>query len=668
MPLRYSGFLPLRLLVAFAALACCATSVRAEDLRPSVLAALTKATFEVVLEKPKTDSLSYEKELPFDLLPYRERNDKYQPIGTAFAMGSGQFVSAAHVTGLGSESVRRRIFLRDSDGKIIGIDRVVKYSAARDFIVFTVKDYQPAGMLKANANPHKNDKVFAVGNALGEGVIVRDGLYTSDTPEENDGLWKWMRFSAAASPGNSGGPLVDRDGRAIGVVLRKSRNENLNYALPIGEILRASSAKAEIRAKMMFKLDITDRTLQSNLDETIDLPMGYMQFGHTLQAVFSRFTESLSERFKAANRDDMFPAAAGAKGLLYRTNFAASFPHILAKQRDGTWDTTLPSDRREAEIGKNGSLVFGSMGNFAYIRMLAPDDAPAGRLHTDSKLFMDLVLRGLYFSRSFGAEKVRITSLGGAVEQAVHTDAYQRKWQVRRWTVEHSDEKIVTYALPIPGGYAILLNASDEAASSMYELDMKTLVDFVFVTYYGTLRQWRDFLALKEMLPAAFGSIAVEPSYGKEFRYRSPRLSFSYPDALMKVTENSDLHLKFSYFEDKGRVVWDVSSVMVGEDKDTTASVSFGRHLRPPTTLPDAERKTWEALVSRRMPYSGAAFFDKSRTIIGAAQELPALKAVSAADSPVLYSVVYAADGTQDSRTMEDRLDRFRAGVKIIEP
>jgi hypothetical protein len=308
------------------------------------------------------------------------------------------------------------------------------------------------------------------------------------------------------------------------------------------------------------------------------------------------------------------------------------------------------------------------MGNFVYMRMQAPDDAPAGRLHTDSKLFMDLVLRGLYFSRPFGSEKVRITSLGGAAEQAVHTDAYQRRWQVRRWTVEYSDEKVVTYALPVPGGYAILLNASDEAASSMYELDMKTLVDFVFVTYYGTLRQWRDFLALKEMLPAAFGSIAVEPSYGKEFRYRSPRLSFSYPDELMKVSENSDLHLKFSYFEDKGRIVWDVSSVIAGEDKDTTASVSFSRHLRPPATLPDAERKTWESLVSRRMPYSGAAFFDKSRTIIGAPQEPPGLKAVPAAGSSVLYSVVYAADGTQDSRTMEDRLDRFRAGVKIIEP
>lgn len=647
-------------------LACSPAPARAEDLPDEVLEALRKATFEVVVEKPQTDPLTYEKELPVDLLPYRVRNDKFQSIGTAFALEGGQFVSAAHAVSLGSESVRRRIHLRDSDGRIVDLDRILKFSIARDFIVFTVKDYRPAGALQASAAARKNDKVFAVGNALGEGVIARDGLYTSDTPEEEDGRWNWIRFSAAASPGNSGGPLVDRDGRAIGVVLRKSQNENLNYALPIAEVLNGSTAKAEISAKMVFKLDITDRTLQSKLDETIGLPLGYMQFGQALQAVFNRSTASLSERFKAAHRDDMFPASLGAQGLLYRTGLSASFPRILAKQRDGTWDAVMPGERRQAEIGKNGYVSFGTMGNFLYMRLEAPEDVPLARLHADSKLFMDLLLRGLYFSRSFGAERVRITSLGRAKEEAIHVDGYRRKWQVRRWSIPHSDETIVTYALPLPGGYAILLNAADEAASFMYEVDMKTLSDFAFVTYYGTLRQWKHFLAAKEMLPAAFESIAIDASYGKQFRYRSKRLSFSYPDELMKVTENSDLHLKFSYFKEHDRVVWDVSSVLVGEDKDTTESVSLGRHLHPPEAMPDSDRSTWESLVNGRMPYTGAAFFDKSRTIIGSPYP-PRLTKNEVRDSSVLYSVIYAADGSHDAATMQRRLERFRAGIRVDE-
>lgn len=655
-------FLRWRVVAWMAALAL-ALPAQAEELSGKVLTALGKATYEVVLEKPTTDSLSYEKELPFDLLPFKERNDKYLSIGTAFALGGGQYVSAAHVVTLSSDSVRRRIHLRDPQGRIVELDRILKYSIARDFIVFTVKDHRPQGVLRTSTAARKNDKVFAVGNALGEGIIVRDGLYTSDTPEEEEGRWKWLRFSAAASPGNSGGPLVDRDGRVLGVVLRKSQNENLNFALPISEVLQAPANKAEVRLKAIFKLDITDRTLQGKVDETLDLPMGYMQFGRALQERLSQFSTSLSERFQTTYRDDMFPQSAGAQALLYRSNVTATFPRMLAKQRDGTWDAVMPSERRDAEIGRNGKLIFGKMGNFIYLRVVAPDDASVAQLQKDSKLFMDLLLRGLYFSRSFGSERVRITSLGPAKEEAVHVDAYQRKWQVRRWNIEHSDEKIVTYALPQPDGFAILLNAADESASYMYELDMKTLSDYAFVSYYGTLKQWKEFLAARDMLPAALASVAIDADYGKRFSYRSARMSFSYPADLMKVAENSDLHLKLSYFLEDGRVVWDISSVTAGEDKDTSTFLMINRQPRPPESLPDNERWTWESLVSARMPYAGDAFYEKSRTVIasvlGAQRSRDELSAAS-----VLYSVAYSVDGTQDKAQMAERLERFRAGVQ----
>jgi len=642
-----------------------AQTARAEDLSAEVLQSLRKATFEVVLEKPTTDSLTYEKPLPFDLLPYRVRNDKYESIGTAFALDNGQFVSAAHVMTLASESVRRRIHLRDPGGKIIDIDQIQKYSMGRDFIVFTVKNYQPAGRLATSSSAQANDKVFAVGNALGDGIVVRDGLYTSDTPEEEDGRWKWLRFSAAASPGNSGGPLVDREGRVIGVVLRKSENENLNFALPIAEVLNAPN-QAELRVKAIFKLDITDRTLPGKLDEVVDLPKGYMELGKILQEKLNHFSVSLSDQFKAAQRDDMFPQAAGAQAILYRSNISATFPRMLSKQRDGTWDAVMPGERREAEVGKNGSLIYGKMGNFFYLRLKAPEDVSVARLQADSKLFMDLILRGLYFSRAFGPETVRITSLGPAKEAAVHVDAYQRSWQVWRWNIEHSDEKIVIYALPQPDGYAIMLNAADESASFSYEVDMKTLCDFAFVTYYGTLGQWKDFLSHKDMLPAAFKSITVEADYGKEFRYRSPRMSFSYPNELMKVTKDSDLQLKFSFFKEADRVVWDVSTLVAGEDKNTSTVVLLSSYRRPPASLPDSERRTWESLTHARMPFTGAAFFDKSHTVIATAQP-PAAARGDLSEQSLLYSVVYSVEGSQDSAAMEKTLGSFRAGLQVNE-
>ncbi len=658
---------PYRKTVLLAFALSLAAPAAAEDLQADVLARLRKATFEVVLEKPKTDSLTYERELPFDLLPFRIRNDKYQSIGTAFALQDGQFVSASHVVNLASESVRRRIRLRDSDGNIIALDKVLKFSAPRDFIVFTVKDYRASDHLQPGLKTRKNDKVFAVGNALGEGVISRDGLYTSDTPEEENGRWNWIRFAAATTPGNSGGPLVDREGQVLGVVLRKSQNENLNYALPLAEVLDAPAASGEVRAKMMFRLDITDRTLKRTLDETIALPLAHTRFGEKLQKIFNDFVVSLSNEFMTAHSNDMFPQSPGAEALLYRTKAAATFPHVLAKQRDGTWDAVLPNERRTAEIGRNGSVTFGSMGNFLYMSMRAPEGVSLGQLQSDSKLFMDLLLKGLYFSRSFGAEQVRITSLGKAKSEGVHLDAYQRKWQVRRWLIEHSDEAIVTYALPVPGGFAILLNSAHESASSMYEIDMKTLADFAFITYYGTLKQWQEFMARRDLLPAAFDSISIEPVYGRQFRYRSSRLQLAYPSELMKVTEDSDLHLMFSYFKENGRVVWDVTSVVAGEDKNTNEHVSVGRHIQPPKSLPDSERVAWESLVNRRMPYTGSPFFDKSRTVIAAIHPKADMRKAPPSDQTVLYSVLYAADGSKDGTTMEERLKRFSSGVAVNE-
>jgi len=56
-----------------------------------------EATFEVVVPKPAEDAVKYERPPPFELLPFTERNDKYWPLGTAFAISEDTFVTASHV-------------------------------------------------------------------------------------------------------------------------------------------------------------------------------------------------------------------------------------------------------------------------------------------------------------------------------------------------------------------------------------------------------------------------------------------------------------------------------------------------------------------------------------------------------------------------------------------
>jgi serine protease Do len=89
---------PLRLFFAAAVSVLSAFGApHAEGLDSSAQWRLHQATFEVVLEKPVSDPLSYEKTLPLELLPYAERVGKYRPLGTAFAIGHDRFATAAHV-------------------------------------------------------------------------------------------------------------------------------------------------------------------------------------------------------------------------------------------------------------------------------------------------------------------------------------------------------------------------------------------------------------------------------------------------------------------------------------------------------------------------------------------------------------------------------------------
>ena len=179
--------------------------VCAGELAADVQRDLRRATFEVVQLKPAEGAVTYERPLPMDLMPYQQRNDKYRSIGTAFAIAANRYVTARHVIMVGLDSQFGPPALRDEAGKVYEIDQVLRFSDREDFVVFSLRE-QPKDVqyLKAGSKPALNQTVFSVGNALGQGVVIRDGIYTSDTPEEQDGQWSWLRFTAAASPGNSG--------------------------------------------------------------------------------------------------------------------------------------------------------------------------------------------------------------------------------------------------------------------------------------------------------------------------------------------------------------------------------------------------------------------------------------------------------------------------------
>ncbi len=633
------------------------------SLPEKALKAVNDCVLEVVVPKPEKDSMQYEKKLPLDLLPYAVRNDKYYSIGTAFAISPSQFVSAAHVVMLGDGSQFRELYLRDGAGKVYPIDQVIKYSGNRDFAVFTVKGRENGPSLPINTAPEVNQKVFAVGNALAQGIVIRDGLYTSNTLEEEQGAWKWMRFSAAASPGNSGGPLLDKNGNAIGIVLRKSENENLNFALPLSEVLKAPE-KAVFHFKMKYLLDNMDMTVIDTFHEEVGLPLRYQELDTKADAITARFSATLLKKLLAENAANLFPNGSGSTAMLNK-NFNAVFPRIIAKGEDGNWDAFKPQDIKGADLGNNGHLSYGGVGRTYYFYVHKPDNVTMKDFLGDSKLFMDLLLKGVYVYREIGSEKIKIVSMGKAEEEQAYTDSYGRKWTIRTWKQEFNDQAFAVFSLPVPGGCIAMVRA-DRTGSVMsgHIPDLKVLTDFIFASYYGTFKEWKELLALKDMLPGVFSGIRIQIESGKLFTFNSKRFSVSYGPDQMKITDTSDLNLQFAYFRDRGKVVWDVDGIVIGEDKSNKNSYSVFRLTRPPKELPDSYQNFWTNATEQKFPYDHSAFFKEGDTAINTVY---AGKKTRDKNADLYYLVGYWMNGKIEQELMGSKLDGFMKNLKVHE-
>jgi len=646
------------------AAASAATYASAEQFDAESIRRISGAVFEVVIEKPVRDSLSYAQPLPMHLIPYAVRTDKYYSIGTAFAIGPMQFVTAAHVLNLGLESQLPQACLRDRDGNIFQIDRVVKYSEQRDFAVFTLKGKMAQVYFQVNQIPAVNQKVFAVGNALGEGIVIRDGLYTSSTPEAENGAWKWLRFSAAASPGNSGGPLLDGAGNVIGVVLQKSPNENLNLALPISEVLNAKENLAVVHRLMQFSILNMPFGATAKSHQEIRLPKSPQELSRELVSGLELSGYDLADSVFKQHRAIIFPNGAGAENLL-GTNHHLTFlfPYLIMQGQDGNWTVNRAPETKVADFPNNGRLKSGNIGNTLFFYLQKPDDMALETLYRDSKQFMDLVLKGFYLPRKFESEQVRVTSLGKPCEEYLFTDSYGRKWLVKSWLIEYSDEKVVTFSLPVPGGCVTMMRANQTGAVNVGDVaDLKILTNFVMAPYHGTLKKWREFLAQRELLPQALSDLKLYFDYGKRFDYQSKHFSLSFTPELLRISEKSLVTLDLDFFRQGGRTVCDVSSLSYGEDLGEYTYFAITRASRPAKGASDKMQAEWEKLAGARYPYNRSAYSeDKFTAITGL------VKAPQNPVPEVLYTALYGQNGKVEQAEMDRKFGQLLALITVGE-
>ncbi len=618
---------------------------------------LRAATFEVVQLKPSDGDVTYERPLPIDLMPYQQRTDLYRSVGTAFAIGPNRFVTAGHVIVLGAGSHFGPPALRDAAGRVYPIDQVLEYSQQEDFVVFSLRE-SPGRMryLTAGAKPELNDAVFAAGDALGAGVVIRDGVYTSDSPEEQDGKWNWLRFTAAASPGNSGGPLVDRAGHLVGVVLRKSPNENLNYALPIAQVLGAKAGEGRMSSRASIRLPIMDTAETMQLDEHFALPRELPEFYKTWMKIVEAATQRGLLQLLAHNATHVFPHGPGSDRLL-NTIERSPFPQRIQEGRTGIWMISGPRPQ-SVQLDRNGFVELTSN----MIRMHAPDDVDTGALYQDSKLEMDLILKAYPLHRAIGTDSVRVTSLGRAKMDGTYTDAYGRVWQTRSWAIPYDDSMLTVISLPTPEGFAGTYFKSPAGFTNLAMREQQLLLDYVFLTMEGSLARWQGYLAHKGVRPRIFDSLKLEIDGDRRVRFESQRCELELAAPLLNVGGDTVVRLNFAFFRDRGTVVWDVAGLYAAEGPGSRNWILFWRRTAPPAALPESFQSDWHKMNAQEVPYDAAVSNQNGETRISTARST-----AGAHDPKVIYGLTVVSEGTQPQEQMKGRLDLLQRSFKQLE-
>ena len=154
------------------------------------------------------------------------RTDISQGSGFIIANG-GYVVTNAHVI-QGATSATAITY----DGKSHSVT-LIGQDTNMDIALLKISDTTyPILPLADSSTVEIGQKVVAIGNPLGLQFSVSEGIVSAINRQGTNGLNDYVQTDASLNPGNSGGPLIDDTGKAIGINNFKiSGSENIGFAL-----------------------------------------------------------------------------------------------------------------------------------------------------------------------------------------------------------------------------------------------------------------------------------------------------------------------------------------------------------------------------------------------------------------------------------------------------
>lgn len=152
--------------------------------------------------------------------------------GSGFAVSDDLIVTAEHVVS-GASAVDVQLDSSTVPGTVVASDGQL------DLAMVRANGHGLTPIATREGDPILGETVYAMGAPLGDDIRITRGIVSGEA--DVSGV-AHIQTDAAVNPGNSGGPLVDEEGAALGVVVAKVADvEGVAFAVPVEHAVELAS-------------------------------------------------------------------------------------------------------------------------------------------------------------------------------------------------------------------------------------------------------------------------------------------------------------------------------------------------------------------------------------------------------------------------------------------
>lgn len=462
-----------------------------------VLRAARHSVFEVVLPVRDDSRVTYDTALQDHMIPFGQRAAEYRPIGTAFYVGDGLYVSAAHVFQLEYPNIDERIFLRSRQGQLVEVDQVVAFSSWSDFVVFTLtRAYADAEALP-QVEGVLNTRVYSIGSARSDGLVIRDGVLINRVPDPETGKPLFLDTTVPVSAGHSGGPLLNEHGEVVGINIQANRQDDLFRAVPITDVLPFRRQYAVLDDPINYWWLVPDVYGRVTQPSRVPLPGNYLEVGELLKAVNDQRLSAALKQIYPDNAALFFPYGSAATNALV-AQADNKYIEVATRHVDGLWywDTAGYEDEfypaEDGYVERVGDLFTEAL------RVELPPGQQTSEWWEEEERILEYALQGYRLQRDTVSLPLRVTSLGVPVVSRVINDRFDRPWRQAIWEIPFYESYLSALIAPTPNGFWFLFLELSNTEVVEWTNDMEVMLDFVRFPLSGSPKQWNEYLRLVE--------------------------------------------------------------------------------------------------------------------------------------------------------------------------